>query len=179
MGLDSVELIMSIEKHFDILYPDKEIQQANTIEELTLLTAKIIKVDNPIKPEFDAVYNLLKSYWNDDIKLYHLVNQYIKINGVNIMAREVELKIPNHSSLSFNQLKSWLNYYFIKWENLTVEDFINAIIIANPNQFFTELIPNTIYGIYITIARIIEDRIGCPIYDLQPRVHIFNELGID
>jgi hypothetical protein len=50
MGLDSVELIMEVEKYFSISIPDKEAEKADTVGKLVDCVATILNID---KYDFD------------------------------------------------------------------------------------------------------------------------------
>ncbi len=179
MGLDSVELIMSVENHFNVIFSEKDIIKTRTIGDLTDLVCQYRYIKDSSAPEFDTVYNQLKDLWNSNLKLDELVTTYLPINQRIDFQHEFQYLIPKHSSEGSNALKRWLNFYLIEWEKLTIEQFINTVIIYNENSFFKEEIPTTNYGIYVVTARIIYDRIGCPYYDLQPTSHIVNDLRID
>lgn len=179
MGLDTVELIITIEKYFDIYFKDDDIRNISEVGEIADLVADYLLITNNDQTEFNLVFSLLKSHWNSDVKLYELVNRYLLLDNISTFESTLDLQIPQHSSKRFAKLKKIFNYYLFEWNQLTIEQFINAIIIANKDQFFTQKISKTRYGIYIEISRIIHRHLGAPIYDIQPSSSITKDLRID
>lgn len=179
MGLDNVDLILSVEKHFNIIFLDEDVMKTKTIGELSNLVCKYIYVDNSSKNEFETIYSELKNTWKKEVKLVDSLSLFLPLNERESFQKQLKYAIPKHSSEKLNYFKKWLNYYLIDWEDLTVEQFINTLLIYNRDSFFKDEIPTTNYGVYIVTARIIYDCIGCPFYDLQPTSHIINDLRID
>ena len=61
MGLESVELIMELEEHFEIQVPDKVYGTVRTVGDLTDEVSKIIFKENWINKKY-IVYNWIKEY---------------------------------------------------------------------------------------------------------------------
>ena len=56
MGLDTVELIMEFENHFNIRFKDEDIQQISRVEEISNLICQMIDVTSEKKEELDSLY---------------------------------------------------------------------------------------------------------------------------
>ncbi|MBW1617929.1 MULTISPECIES: hypothetical protein [Empedobacter] len=176
MGLDTVELIMEFENHFNIRFKDEDIQQISRVEEISNLICQMIDITSENKEEFNSLYALFQDYFGNHIQLADKISNYLQINNFQDLSNFLNLKIKNYSNI----LKYiFLDYHFIKWEELTVEEFINAILITNCKHLFDNNTPKTQYQVYLIVGSIILDRIGCPVYDIQPYASITRNLRID
>lgn len=61
MGLDSVELIMDVEKHFSISIPDPEAEKAHTVGKLVDCVANILGMDKYDFGLRDRTFSLIKA----------------------------------------------------------------------------------------------------------------------
>ena len=176
MGLDTVELIMEFENHFNIRFKDEDIQQISRVEEISNLICQMIDITSENKEEFNSLYALFQDYFGNHIQLADKISNYLQINNFQDLSNFLNLKIKNYSNI----LKYiFLDYHFIKWEELTVEEFINAILITNCKHLFDNNSPKNRYQVYLIVGSIILDRIGCPVYDIQPYASITKDLRID
>ncbi|MGL5235953.1 MAG: hypothetical protein ACRC8Z_14595 [Empedobacter falsenii] len=176
MGLDTVELIMEFENHFNIRFKDEDIQQISRVGEISNLICQMIDITSENKEEFNSLYALFQDYFGNHIQLADKISNYLQINNYQDLSNFLNLKIKNYSNI----LKYiFLDYYFIKWEELTVEEFINAILITNCKHLFDNNSPKTQYQVYLIVGSIILDRIGCPVYDIQLYASITRNLRID
>ncbi|MGV0939122.1 hypothetical protein [Empedobacter sp. ULE_I140] len=176
MGLDTVELIMEFENHFNIRFKDEDIQQISRVGEISNLICQMIDITSENKEEFNSLYALFQDYFGNHIQLADKISNYLQINNFQDLSNFLNLKIKNYSNI----LKYiFLDYHFIKWEELTVEEFINAILITNCKHLFDNNSPKTQYQVYLIVGSIILDRIGCPVYDIQPYASITRNLRID
>ncbi|MFV0173196.1 hypothetical protein OBK14_02640 [Empedobacter falsenii] len=176
MGLDTVELIMEFENHFNIRFKDEDIQQISRVGEISNLICQMIDITSENKKEFNSLYTLFQDYFGNHIQLVDKISNYLQINNYQDLSNFLNLKIKNYSNI----LKYiFLDYHFIKWEELTVEEFINAILITNCKHLFDNNSPKTQYQVYLIVGSIILDRIGCPVYDIQLYASITRNLRID
>ena len=176
MGLDTVELIMQFENHFNIRFKDEDIQQISRVGEISNLICQMIDITSENKEEFNSLYALFQDYFGNHIQLADKISNYLQVNNFQDLSNFLNLKIKNYSNI----LKYiFLDYHFIKWEELTVEEFINAILITNCKHLFDNNSPKTQYQVYLIVGSIILDRIGCPVYDIQPYASITRNLRID
>ena len=136
----------------------------------------MIDITSENKEEFNSLYALFQDYFGNHIQLADKISNYLQINNFQDLSNFLNLKIKNYSNI----LKYiFLDYHFIKWEELTVEEFINAILITNCKHLFDNNTPKTQYQVYLIVGSIILDRIGCPVYDIQPYASITRNLRID
>lgn len=176
MGLDTVELIMQFENHFNINFKDDDIQKVNRVGEITALICQMIDISSENKDEFDSLYTLFQNYFGKEIRLDEKISNYLQVNNYEDLSNSIHLKIINYSNI----LKYlYLDPHFIKWKDLTVEEFINGILITNCKQLFDNNTPKTRFQIYLIVGNIILDRIGCSVYDIQHYASITKDLRID
>lgn len=176
MGLDNVELIMEFENHFKIHFKDEDIQKVSRVGEISNLICQMIDVTSENNEEFNSLYITFQNYFGHHIQLTDKISNYLQVNNFQKLSDFLNLKIKNYSNI----LKYiFLDYHFIKWEELTVEEFINAILITNCKHLFDNNSPKTQYQVYLIVGSIILDRIGCPVYDIQPYASITRNLRID
>ncbi|WP_313252487.1 hypothetical protein [Empedobacter sp.] len=176
MGLDTVELIMEFENHFNIRFKDEDIQKVSRVGEVSNLICQMIDTTSENKEEFNSLYISFQNYFGKDILLTDKISNYLQVNNYQDLSNFLNLKIKNYSNI----LKYiFLDYHFIKWENLTIEEFINAILITNCKHLFDNNLPKNRYQVYLIVGSIILDRIGCPVYDIQPYASITKDLRID
>ena len=176
MGLDTVELIFKFEEHFQINYKDTDIEQTYTVGQLTQLTCKMINISSEVKPEFEKIFNQFQEFFGVNIQLNDKISNYLKIDDYKNLSNFINLKINNFSTILKYLL---LDPHFIKWKNLTVEEFINGILITNSKNLFDNKSHKTIFQVYLTIGYIIKDKIGASVYDIQSYVNISKDLRID
>ncbi|MBS7332818.1 MAG: hypothetical protein KIG88_04395 [Weeksellaceae bacterium] len=167
---------MEIENHFQINFKGDDIRYVCTIKDLNDLTSQLLKITSDEKDEFIFIHQSIQEYLGKEIKLDDFIFNHFEKNQFNELSETLQLNIPNHTS---NRLTRFFNYHFINWNELTFEDFINGIIIKNKDLFFLDNVPQTKYGIYIKIGRIIRRKIASPYYDIQPRANITKDLRID
>ncbi|MDM1547789.1 hypothetical protein HX096_07935 [Empedobacter falsenii] len=154
MGLDIVELIMEFENHFNIRFKDEDIQKVSRVREVSNLICQMIDITSENKEELDSLYALFQNYFGNHIQLTDKISNYLQVNNYQYLSNFLNLKIKNFTNL----LKYvFLDYHFIKWENLTVEEFINAILITNCKHLFDNNLPKTQYQVYLIVGSITKD----------------------
>ena len=94
MGLDTVELIVTIEKYFDLHFKDDDFKKISEVGEIADLVADYLLITNNDKTEFNEVFSLLKSHWNSDLELYELVNTYLALENRVHFEKTLGLQIP-------------------------------------------------------------------------------------
>lgn len=176
MGLDTVELIMQFENHFNINFKDEEIQKVSRVGEISNLICQMIGATSENKDEIDSLYTLFQNYFGNEILLNDKIYNYLQVNNYKDLSDFIHLKIENYSNILKYLL---LDPHFIKWKDLTVEEFINGILITNCKHLFDNNSPKSRYQVYLIVGNIILDRIGCPVYDIQHYASITKDLRTD
>ena len=192
MGLDSVELLMEVEKFFNIRIPDNEAENITTVQ----LMVDSVSFHRNIKNESfelrDFVYTKITGVLTDmnllDRKLelseliLPLISPSNKVQWA-LFEEKLALNIPRpaiNSDSIIGKIKSKLNWTpLYEPEQVTVEQFIAAICSKNCSIL---IIPSHIksrYQIYIAVMSIIVDKIGVDEYEIAPEKSFTDDLGVD
>ncbi|MET3732005.1 hypothetical protein [Moheibacter stercoris] len=191
MGLDSVELLMAIEKGFGVDIPDKVAATIYTIQDMTQAVADLkgvgveeSKRDKELKMEIMA--NLQSVFPTAMISPTDKISTYLHKDSTEQWKRLREASVYTIETPYFGD-SNWqrvsLSYVFskplYKWKDLLVSDFINGVLVAN----FLEIVDfensNSLYEIYLGVAGITVDRIGADVYEVTPEKSFVKDLRID
>lgn len=189
MGLDSVELIMEIEKHFSISIPDKKAEQIFDIDDFV----KLIFGEESTEIEDNEFKKCILEKINSTLKSFHFKIERpiefddkteIFLNDLNAdnyktFQEELGLELP----IDFN--KGILSYIFRtesirnKLSQKTVSEFIDALLIKNyknqiiSNRKLTRLI------VYIKIGGIVSEKMGIDPIEIEQKKQFVRDYGID
>ena len=82
MGLDAVEFIISIEKHYSITLPDEDMEMLGVVGDFVVYVANAYEMQNGNEVEFEEVYETIKCFLNRDFD--------IPSNEINLKSRFVD-----------------------------------------------------------------------------------------
>ena len=195
MGLDSVELIMEVEKHFSISIADADAENATTVGKLVDCVANILAVNSYnfalrektfllIKNEFLKINRNLK-----DFSLNNKVSDTLDIgNKSHILELEnkIGLKLPgiyfiqeNHFGI-WGKVKQWFNLTeAIDFNEISWKKYIDITIAKNIEKIIPPDKYNSKYEIYIAIMKITVDKIGVDYEEIGIEKSFTNDLGVD
>ncbi len=192
MGLDSVELLMGFENYFGIQIPDLEAEKIITVQDMvdsvanhlkitstdsSLKTNLLAKINNSLEniglittplSNANSIFQILLPYHDDTWK--KLSDQL----GLKLPKPELEPKI--FGSKFLHLITGGPRY---NWQNITTEQFIQAICaenyekLINPNE-----IKNT-FEILLVIAAITVEKTGIDPYEVEPGKTFTRDFGID
>lgn len=196
MGLDSVELVMNVEKHFGIRIPDKEAEKILTVQDFTDCVSSYITLDSGAKCKSQYLFYVLRDYFVTEY-------QHDKLNFLpttlidEIMPVESRKDIWEKLSTDFNielptlrkidthpgEEESLFSELFIDKRNpvgdYSIRDLVNWILSLNhrklitvDNLFNTEDVKRIIVGI-------ISDRMAIDVESIEPHHKIVDDLGIN
>jgi len=191
MGLDSVELLMEIEKYFGIQIPDAEAEKVYTIQNMVDSVATHLSISNDntdlkCRTFQKIVESIPKStLTNEQIKLTDNISKYIspdKKEAWSSFKSNLGLDVPNPDIIKTNSNKiktllSWAPNY--DWATITVDQFVNAICAANYLTLVDKKNIKSKYEIYISVVGITVNRIGVEFYEIAPDKSFTNDLGVD
>jgi acyl carrier protein len=195
MGLDSVELVMEVEKYFDIQISDSEAEKATTIQNMVDCVAKHLSVSNNSTELKDAIVNriqeILIKLGLTDKPLNPAALVFLTLPPKNktiweLFTSEMGLGVPmpetkvKGNENFFNKIKSafsWNPLY--KWTEITVDQFASAICAKNCETLVNSSAIKNTYEIYVAVTSITVDKIGVDYYDITPEKSFTNDLGID
>lgn len=199
MGLDSVELLVEVEKFFGIDITNQEAESIYTVNDFAKIVSKYISFHHKEIVLFDEVSKKIESYFEQNCNLkisskqllediLPLVNRQQTWNNLEIY---LKLKIPNLNSPDLTEnykpknikfLGITINTIFEKKpliKDKTVSDLINWIISINYKSLFNPLTVNNLYEIERIIVGITSEKIGIDVNDIELYHSFTNDLGVD
>ncbi len=197
MGLDSVELIMTIEDKFGISIPDAECEQIYTVQNMADSVFEKIKVEPNEKCLSQIVfYRIRKAFeqfgnekWNitPNTKMSELLSQTDLKNDWTRLGIRIGLKIPDLVDLdldkTLNKEVRFLGFkVFDRTEPVaenTLRKFTDWIISMNYEKLISLNNISSKYEIERIICGITEDRIGVPVSEIELHHSFTSDLGID
>ncbi|WP_442264826.1 phosphopantetheine-binding protein [Tenacibaculum sp. ZS6-P6] len=195
MGLDSVELIVTVEKIFKIDIPDEECEQIYTVQDLiNAVTKRILHQNNKRK---DLLFNRLKKAILETtsstitIELKTPIMDIFKLNNLDFQWKDLErflqLTLPKLVPLDFNDkldthVKILGLKIFKRRSPVTkgnIGQLVDWIISLNYQKIIdiTESISE--YDIQRIVVGIVSDSVGLPVNEIELRHAMTTDLGID
>ena len=199
MGLDSVELLVEVEKFFDITITNQEAEQIYTVEDFAKIVSKYISFHHKEIALFDEISIKIMYYFEQNYNLKisnkHLLEDILPLeNRQHIwdnLGMYLGLKIPNlnkpdltenYNPKNIKFLGITINTIFEKKpliKNQSVSNFIDWIISINYKSLFNPLIVNDLYEIERIIIGITSEKIGIDVNDIELHHSFTNDLGVD
>ncbi|QXP56612.1 phosphopantetheine-binding protein [Cellulophaga sp. HaHa_2_95] len=197
MGLDSVELVVSVEDTFGIRIPDDECEKIFTVQDFADAVFKRISI-NPTEKCLKQLifYRIRKAYQTldfekvivqPDTKISELFTQLeLKTNWKKIET-ELGLKLPELVALDFNpNLDCHVKILGIRTlkrtlpiSKGTIRQLIDWTISLNFDAIIDIQSITDKYEIERIISGIISENMGIPISEIELKHSITNDLGID
>ena len=195
MGLDSVELIMEVEKHFSISIPDPEAEKAATVGKLVDIVARILRA-GPYNftlriQTFEQIKSAIREIRNQPVNF--LITDQVA-NSINIfeitllsaLEEKLDLKLPglNNSGRLQNGATSKLRQWFsfetsLDFSNLNWKRFIDITLAYNLHRLESRIQYHSRYEIYIAVMRITVDKIGVDYEEIGIEKSFTDDLGVD
>ena len=195
MGLDSVELVMEVEKYFGISIPDPEAEKIYTLQAMVDTVARHINVTDNSTELRDNIFErvnqaLLKlGLTETPVELTEHISTYLSPNNKETweaFKNEMQLDIPKPDTVNRDSKKlidkikvaiKWTPMY--DWLSITVDQFIAAICANNHEELIDKLHIKSTYEIYIDVTAITVDKIGVDHYEIAPEKSFTTDLGLD
>lgn len=197
MGLDSVELIMSIEDKFGIAIPDAECEQIATVQQMADSVFEKIKL-NPNEKclsqiVFYRIRKAFEQFGNEkqnitpNTKMSDLLSETDLKNDWTRLGIRIGLKIPDLVDLdldkTLNKEVRFLGFkVFDRTEPVaenTLRKFTDWIVSMNYDELISLDNISSKYEVERIICGITEDRIGVPVSEIELHNSFTNDLGID
>ena len=197
MGLDSVELLMSVEDKFGIRIEDSEAENICTVQHFADTVFSKIIINPSDKCLIQIVfYRIRKAFQNLNLteldikpnsKISDLLTQSELKGNWNRLETELELKLPELVAIDFNpKLNSHAKIFGIKTIKRntpvtkgTIRELIDWVISLNFEQTIDIQKITNKYEVERIISGIISENMGIPITEIELRHTITNDLGID
>jgi hypothetical protein len=97
--------------------------------------------------------------------------------ALNIPKPEIKERNPVTFFDKIKNQTTWNPLY--EWDKITIEQFADAICVANCSSLINRLAIKNTYEIYIAVTRITVDKIGVDEYEITPEKSFTNDLGVD
>lgn len=190
MGLDSVELIMDVEKHFSISISDPEAEKVYTVGQLVDCVAKMLSIDNYDFGLRDSSFNQIKASLErhvHDIPGFSLtskVSDTLDINDITLIKsieNDLNLELPRLQEKGFldGLLKRLRFFETIDFRTITWKRYIDVILAHNLDKLTPPIQYKSKYEIYIAIMRITVDKIGVDYQEIGLEKSFTDDLGVD
>jgi len=197
MGLDSVELLMSVENKFGIRIKDSEAEKIYTVQNFVdSVYDKIITNPNENCLTQIVFYRIRKAFQNlqltdeefkPETKITELLTQTELKEKWNLLKTKIGLELPELVALDFNpNLGSHVKIFGIKTikrttpvSSGTIRDLINWTIALNQEKLIDIENVTSKYEVERIIIGIINRNMGIPISEIKLEHSITNDLGID
>lgn len=195
MGLDSVELVIDVEKYFSISIPDREAEKAVTVGKLVDCVAKILNVERyDFKLRYDTfsifkieIHKITES--KNEFSITDKIGDKLKFEDVEHLSKleqAINLKLPGiyipkeKINGVFARFKNWINssvvfdFNEIRWKRyIDVVLAHNIETTINPKQIKSK------YEIYVALIRIIVDKLGVDYFEIGIEKIFTDDLGVD
>ncbi|MBI1307023.1 MAG: hypothetical protein GC181_10515 [Bacteroidetes bacterium] len=189
MGLDSVELIMDIEEHFNINIADQDAENITTVQDLTDLVAQILHISNEESSVANDVLNTLNQILiknnqiSTELNFSDFIFQIISSGKENLKTVESQLslklpKIQNHQEL-IGRLFPFVFSPLIQRDKITVEQFIQSICAINHTKLFPSDSITDKFQIRCIVIALTADKCGINELHIRPDSRITSDLGIN
>lgn len=195
MGLDSVELIMEVEKHFSISIPDKEAEKAYTIGKLVNCVANILEVTSY---DFSLREKTFKLFKEELLTLKKELSDFTinkkVIDSLDIKDKSLTGTIENKLNLTLPgiyfkpeepkgiwiKVNTWLiDKDEIDFKNITWKRYIDITLAANLEKVILPTAYKSKYEIYLAVMRITVDKIGVEYEEIGIEKSFTDDLGVD
>jgi acyl carrier protein len=195
MGLDSVELVMEVEKYFSISIPDKEAEKAYSVGKLVDCVGNILGV---FKYDFDLRIRTFEEVQIQVKQIIGVKQEYIITDKVkdtiDIDDKELIIQLENllnfelpgisksepKNNALFQKLKTWINFSpNFDFENIRWKKYVDVILAYNLEKIINPINITSKYEIYIALMRIIVDKIGVDYFEIGLEKSFTDDLGVD
>lgn len=199
MGLDSVELVMDVEKHFEIEIPDAEAEAVRTVEDFAKCAAKYIAINRGQKCKSQMLFYLLRDYAAEELQFSR--EQFVPSTLIgdvfplanrkelwHKMSNDLGLEIPSLSRRDLNPDIQYNNSLLHALFNApereevslkTIRDLIDWILSLNHERFIDAGNIASMHDIERVIVCFISEKCGIAVESIKPHHRIVEDLGID
>jgi len=197
MGLDSVELLMSVEDKFGIRIEDSEAEKIYTVQNFVdCVYSKIITNPNEKCLTQIVFYRIRKAFRNlnlteqkikPETKITELLTQSELKENWHLLKTEIGLDLPKLVALDFNpELGSHVKIFGIKTikrttpvSSGTMRELVDWTIALNQEKLIDIEKITDKYEVERIVIGIINRNLGIPISEIKLEHSITNDLGID
>lgn len=193
MGLDSVELVVEWENHFDIQIPDLVAEKISTVQDSVDAVASILNISNENSSLKERIFAKLKQVIAKTNQGILPIDQYDLVAGIlpnnnkqtwESLSKELGLTIPypkNKTNNSFTKeiYKAFNWHTNFEYKNLSFSQLTDAICIENYKTLVNPKSINSKYEIYISIVALTAEKMGIDVYEFSPEKTFHKGFEID
>lgn len=198
MGLDSVELLINVEKHFDIHIPDPEAAKINTLQDFADCVYSKIKINPSEVCKSRVLFYKLRIYFQNkfgilpaDFYSKKRIGELIPSEELNdawkMIAQDFDVQLPQLTSEDIDpgkrsSIKIPGLSFFRKDKRLsqdTIGDLVHWILSMNHQKFIDVNALCSKHDVEMIIIGIVSDSVGIPVNEIRLTHSIVNDLGID
>ena len=192
MGLDSVELVITIEKHFAISISDGEAEKAMTVQDVADLVARhrpLVPDDRDVRGEVRIrLLRILEAQTAsiaDDTPFAELCQERLPAEIWRQWPSNDLLKpdLPPNDQRYLGS-NSWFAFMIPKWApdrsilDLTFGQVLDAVVAHNHMRLIDPLRPRSRYEILMAVIGVSSDSIGVAELEMRPTDSYVNDLGV-
>jgi hypothetical protein len=191
MGLDSVELLVTVENHFGINIPDREAEQIRTVHDFASCIAKYISISSDSKCKSQMLFYILRDYITEEVGFAKekflpstIINDVIPFENRkdvwNKIETDLNIELPQLSKKDVENDISFFKALFSK-ERLTdktIRDLVNWILSLNHKKLMNVGTVFSINEIERILIGVISETNGLEVEEIEPHHRIVEDLGI-
>ena len=195
MGLDSIELVMEVEKYFSISIPDSEAEKAYTIGKLVDCIAKIKGLDKYDFSLRNSTFSKLQTEVSQicgespTISLNDKIGKSLDISN-KLLLTQLEYKLglnlpgiklpPVKNPRLFEKFKNWMNFNPVyDFTKITWKKYVDVILAHNLQTTVNPASILSKYEIYLVLMRLTVDKIGVDYFEIGIEKSFTDDLGVD
>lgn len=194
MGLDSVELVMEVERSFRINIPDAEASKIYTVQDMVNTVAAHLQITDDGTSLRDRMFGKVVQAMEaaapgmvQYVTIHSKIPASIHPDNISVweaFLQNLQLKVPvpakpgNKNRFIKKLIPGIVGDPVYDWHSLSMETLVDAIYARN---YGTMRNPGLItrYEIYTTVIEITAEKLGIDYYEITPEKSFTTDLGID
>lgn len=181
MSLDTVALVMQLEKRFDIRFEDDHMGSIHTVEQIAAEVCRILGVEEVVRDDREMVADIVRGAMLGRSEA-DLVDFPLRDQVVAELLRSLEGRSCVLPELG--PFKSVRVFFVMQeprgtLEALSIGQFIDRIVAYNHLVLIREKVPASRYAVMMVVLGIVADSTGVPIMRIALEDSLTNDLGLD
>ena len=196
MGLDSVELVVDIEKYFNIRIADRDAENIRTVGDMTQLVARYLQISSTDMQLRNEVFgriadSIRQQFPTAALVLTEPIAPYFPARSkqewkafeavLGLQAPEPGIFLSNEQSWK-NGISKLYHQTFpppYQWEKITVAQFVDAVCARNCEALIDPAHVRSVYEVYIAVVYHTVQKVGVDYYEVAPEKAFADDLGVD
>ncbi len=193
MGLDSVELLLTVEEYFGISIPARVAEKIYTIKDFATAVAQEIKMNSNSKCKSQLLFYRLRTYCSTELgqklemftlntQLWEFIPEENRLEVWEKMSNDLNLLLPELKKTDFKNSKYSFKERILAPRptimNHTITSLVDWILVLNYKSLISVNEIFTINEIEKIIMGIICEYIGVDVLEIKPHHRFLDEYGI-